>query len=77
MTLQLAMVGIVVSDMAATLEFYLGTREAVDTKHVELVGLGYVSRHEPWKSAGPYAAIIEDPDGTPILITAEDPSAEL
>jgi catechol 2,3-dioxygenase-like lactoylglutathione lyase family enzyme len=133
MTLQLAMVGLVVSDMAATLEFYrrlgleipaeedgksfvmhrmpsgvtlffdavffpgsdpdrtpsprgsynvslefyLRTRETVDAKHAELVDLGYVSRRAPWKSVGPYAAIIEDPDGNAILLTAEDPSAEL
>ena len=60
-----------------SLEFYLGTREAVDAKWDELTGLGYRSRKPPWKSAGPYAAIVEDPDGNPILLTAEDANAEI
>ena len=59
------------------LEFYAGTREAVDRLYADLTGAGYTGRKGPWKSAGPYAAIIEDPDGNPILITAEDPNAEL
>jgi catechol 2,3-dioxygenase-like lactoylglutathione lyase family enzyme len=60
-----------------SLEFYAGTREAVDRLYADLTGEGYVGRRPPWKSAGPYAAIVEDPDGNPILITAEDPSAEI
>lgn len=60
-----------------TLEFYAGTREAVDELYARLVRLGYVGRREPWKSVGPYAAIVEDPDGNPILLTAEDPNAEV
>ncbi len=77
MSIQLAMVGIVVEDMARSLEFYAGTRHAVDAKHDELVGHGYVSRKAPWKSPGPYAALVEDPDGNVILITAEDPNADI
>jgi predicted lactoylglutathione lyase len=60
-----------------SLEFYAGTREAVDELFAELTGLGSVGRRAPWKSDGPYAAIVEDPDGNPILITAEDPGAEI
>jgi catechol 2,3-dioxygenase-like lactoylglutathione lyase family enzyme len=60
-----------------SLEFYAGTREAVDTLYDELIGLGYTGRRAPWKSSGPYAALVEDPDGNPILITAEDASAEI
>ena len=60
-----------------SLEFYAGTREAVDAVYKELTDFGYTSRHEPWKTPGPYAAIVEDPDGNAILITAEDPDAEL
>jgi catechol 2,3-dioxygenase-like lactoylglutathione lyase family enzyme len=60
-----------------SLEFYAGTREAVDRLYDELVGLGYAGRRAPWKSSGPYAALVEDPDGNPILITAEDASAEI
>lgn len=59
------------------LEFYARTRDAVDRLHAELVGHGYVSRRRPWKSPGPYAAIVEDPDGNPILITAEDDQADI
>ena len=58
-----------------SLEFYAGTREAVDATYERLINLGYAGRKEPWKSTGPYAAIVEDPDGNPILITAEDPGA--
>ena len=60
-----------------SLEFYAGTRDAVDALYAELTGLGDVGRAAPWKSTGPYAAIVEDPDGNPILITAEDPGAEI
>lgn len=59
------------------LEFYAGTREAVDRLYADLTDRGSVSRKAPWKSTGPYAAIVEDPDGNPILITAEDPRAEI
>ncbi|MGH2446735.1 MAG: VOC family protein [Candidatus Limnocylindria bacterium] len=59
------------------LEFYAGTREAVDATFDRLVRLGHTGRKAPWKSSGPYAAIVEDPDGNPILITAEDPSADV
>lgn len=60
-----------------SLEFYAGTREAVDRLHAELTGFGYVPRKAPWKSDGPYACIVEDPDGNAILITAEDANAEI
>ena len=60
-----------------SLEVYLGTREAVDAKRAELTGLGYAGRKAPWKSDGPYAAIVDDPDGNPILLTAEDARAEI
>jgi predicted lactoylglutathione lyase len=59
------------------LEFYAGTREAVDRLYADLTEAGYVGRKAPWKSDGPYAAIVEDPDGNPILITAEDDSADI
>ena len=59
------------------LEFYARTRAAVDGLFTELTDLGYTGRKPPWKSDGPYAAIVEDPDGNPILITAEDPGAEI
>ena len=60
-----------------SLEFYAGTRDAVEATVERLAGHDYIVRKAPWKSAGPYAAIVEDPDGNPILITAEDRNAEL
>jgi predicted lactoylglutathione lyase len=54
-----------------SLEFYAGTREKVDAIYKELTDAGAVGRHEPWKTPGPYAAIVEDPDGNAILITAD------
>jgi catechol 2,3-dioxygenase-like lactoylglutathione lyase family enzyme len=60
-----------------SLEFYARTREAVDETYARLTGLGYHGRKAPWKSPGPYAAIVDDPDGNPILITAEDERAEI
>lgn len=59
------------------LEFYAVTRERVDALFDELVNHGYHGRRAPWKSIGPYAAIVDDPDGNPILITAEDPNAQI
>ena len=60
-----------------SLEFYAGTREAVDATYERLTSLGYAGRKAPFKSTGPYAAIVDDPDGNPILITAEDPAAAI
>jgi predicted lactoylglutathione lyase len=60
-----------------SLEFYAGTRGAVDETYKRLMSLGYAGRKPPWKSTGPYAAIVEDPDGNAILITAEDPAADI
>lgn len=60
-----------------SLEFYARTRERVDALWTDLTGAGYVGRRAPWKTDGPYAAIVEDPDGNPILITAEDPRGDI
>ncbi|MEJ7838198.1 MAG: hypothetical protein WKF81_05235 [Thermomicrobiales bacterium] len=43
----------------------------------ELVDHGYHGRLAPWKLNGPYAAIVDDPDDNPILITAEVPDAQI
>lgn len=59
------------------LEFYLGTREAVDAATAALAGFGYTVRKQPWKTSGPYASIVEDPDGNAILLTSEDAAADL
>jgi catechol 2,3-dioxygenase-like lactoylglutathione lyase family enzyme len=59
------------------LEFSLGTRDAVDATTAALAAHGAPVRTPPWKTDGPYASIVEDPDGNAILLTAEDASAEL
>ena len=54
----------------AMLEFFLESNDAVDAKYEELVGLGYHGRAAPVQTNGPYAAMVDDPDGNVILITA-------
>lgn len=54
------------------LEFFLGTNEAVDAKYAELVDFGYHGRMLPAQTNGPYAAMVDDPDGNVVLITAEE-----
>ena len=54
------------------LEFYLKERAAVDAKYAELTGLGYQSYHAPFVSSiGMYFAMINDPDGNIILLSAD------
>lgn len=52
------------------LEFFLADNDAVDTKYEEMVGYGYHGRNAPVQTNGPYAAMVDDPDGNMILITA-------
>jgi predicted lactoylglutathione lyase len=54
----------------AMLEFFLESNDAVDAKYEELVGFGYHGRCAPVQTNGPYAAMVDDPDGNVILITA-------
>ncbi|HEX2620256.1 MAG TPA: hypothetical protein VHL11_08920, partial [Phototrophicaceae bacterium] len=55
------------------LEFYLKTREAVDAKYNEMIGYGYQSHVAPYYTFfNAYFALIDDPDGNTILISAED-----
>jgi predicted lactoylglutathione lyase len=51
------------------LEFFLESNAAVDAKYAELTGLGYHGRSAPVQTNGPYAAMVDDPDGNVILIT--------
>ncbi len=54
------------------LEFYLESRDAIDAKYNELVDLGYESYHAPYiSSIGMYFALINDPDGNTVLLSAE------
>lgn len=59
-------------DLRLVLEFYLKERSAVDVKYGELVDYGYESVHAPYVSAiGMYFAMINDPDGNTVLLSAD------
>jgi uncharacterized glyoxalase superfamily protein PhnB len=53
------------------LEFFVGTREAVDARYEELVADGYRGHKVPFETHfGAYMAMVDDPDGNTVLITA-------
>jgi predicted lactoylglutathione lyase len=54
-------------------EFYLSSRAAVDEKYKELTGFGYQSYRAPIfdTSIGVYFALINDPDGHIIMLSAD------
>lgn len=52
------------------LEFFLADTAAVDAKYAELVAAGYHGRRAPVQTNGPYAAMVDDPDGNVVLLTA-------
>lgn len=52
------------------LEFFLKDEEAVDAKFDELTALGHPGPMAPEQTVGPYAAMVEDPDGNIVLLTA-------
>ncbi|MBW9095349.1 hypothetical protein JNB62_16825 [Microbacterium jejuense] len=54
------------------LEFYVGEDAVVDSRWAELLDAGYVGRMPPTQTAGPYAAIVEDPDGNVVLLTSDE-----
>ena len=54
------------------LEFYLKDQNAVAAKYTELIDFGYQSYREPYSTSfGMYFAMIKDPDGNTILLSAE------
>jgi catechol 2,3-dioxygenase-like lactoylglutathione lyase family enzyme len=53
-------------------EFYLGDDSAVDAKYAELTAAGYHGRMAPERTSGPYAAMVDDPDGNVVLLTSDD-----
>jgi catechol 2,3-dioxygenase-like lactoylglutathione lyase family enzyme len=54
------------------LEFYLKEQAAVDAKYKELIESGYQSYHTPFVTPfGIYFALVNDPDGNTILLSAE------
>lgn len=56
----------------ALLEFYLGEDAAVDAKYVQLTNAGYHGRMTPQHTNGPFAAMVDDPDGNVILLTSDN-----
>lgn len=52
------------------LEFFLADNDAVDTMFRELTTEGYHGRRAPVQTNGPYAAMVDDPDGNVVLLTA-------
>ena len=60
------------------LEFYVGEDSAVEAKWAELLDAGYHGRMAPAQTVGPFAAMVDDPDGNVILLTSDeaaDPAA--
>jgi predicted lactoylglutathione lyase len=53
------------------LEFYVGEDAMVDSKWLELTSAGYHGRMPPARTAGPYAAMVDDPDGNVVLLTSD------
>ncbi|MBV9788342.1 MAG: VOC family protein [Chloroflexi bacterium] len=54
------------------LEFYLDNQAALETKYHELVGYGYQGFREPYPTSfGMYFAMVKDPDGNTVLLSAE------
>ena len=54
------------------LEFYVGEDSAVTEKWLELARAGYHGRMPPTQTAGPFAAMVDDPDGNVILLTSDE-----
>ncbi|NNC11714.1 glyoxalase [Planctomonas sp. JC2975] len=57
------------------LEFYVGEDALVDSVFADLTAAGYHGRLAPVKTVGPYAAMVEDPDGNVILLTSDEAAA--
>jgi hypothetical protein len=58
------------------LEFYVGEDDsAVEDKWAELTSAGYHGRMPPTRTAGPFAAMVDDPDGNVILLTSDKQAA--
>src|SRR4051794_29613368 len=58
-------------DGAVMLEFFVDSEHAVDAAWSELIAAGYEGRRAPFRTDfGAWMALVEDPDGTIVLITA-------
>lgn len=57
------------------LEFYVGEDSMVESKWRELTSSGYHGRMPPTMTAGPFAAMVDDPDGNVVLLTSDAAAA--
>jgi hypothetical protein len=57
------------------MEFVVGDDADVDSEWNRLVAAGYHGRMAPTRNAGPYAAMVDDPDGNVVLLSS-DPDAD-
>jgi uncharacterized glyoxalase superfamily protein PhnB len=54
------------------LEFYLNEQAALEAKYAELVDCGYQGFREPYATSfGMYFAMVKDPDGNTVLLSAD------
>jgi len=53
------------------LEFYVGDNAVVDQRWADLVAAGHFGRMAPTQTFGPYAAMVDDPDGNVVLLTSD------
>lgn len=54
------------------LEFYVGSDADVRKVWTELTTAGYHGRMAPTQTAGPFAAMVEDPDSNVVLLTSDE-----
>jgi catechol 2,3-dioxygenase-like lactoylglutathione lyase family enzyme len=54
------------------LEFYVGEDVKVRDMWAALTGFGYHGRMPPTKTAGPFAAMVDDPDRNVVLLTSDE-----
>ncbi|MBO1766455.1 VOC family protein [Allobranchiibius sp. GilTou38] len=54
------------------LEFYVGEDSEVESMWSTLTGAGYHGRVSPTRTSGPFAAMVDDPDGNVILLTSDE-----
>jgi len=58
------------------LEFYVKEQSALEAKYAELVDFGYQSYRAPYRTSfGMWFAMVKDPDGNTILISAAETGA--
>jgi predicted lactoylglutathione lyase len=53
------------------LEFFVGDDALVESTFRQLTDLGYHGRMPPTQTAGPFAAMVDDPDGNVVLLTSD------